>query len=93
MATIARIWAAAESNLDSAGLVSFASAGTSGVRPARRMKPSAAHTMAATNATAAGATSFQNSPSFQPYRMTAHVMAVTAATPNVAEAPKNHSRP
>ena len=49
MATIARIWAAAESNLDSAGLVSFASAGTSGVRPARRMKPSAAHTMAATN--------------------------------------------
>ena len=87
MATIARIWAAAESNLDSAGLVSFASAGTSGVRPARRMKPSA------TNATAAGTTSFQNSPSFQPYRMTAHVMAVTAATPNVAEAPKNHSRP
>ena len=64
MATIARIWAAAESNLDSAGLVSFASAGTSGVRPARRMKPSAAHTMAATNATAAGTTSFQNSPSF-----------------------------
>lgn len=57
------------------------------------MKPSAAHTMAATNATAAGTTSFQNSPSFQPYRMTAHVMAVTAATPNVAEAPKNHSRP
>ena len=61
MATIARIWAAAESNLDSAGLVSFASAGTSGVRPARRMKPSAAHTMGATNATAAGTTSFQNS--------------------------------
>ena len=44
-------------------------------------------------ATADGTTSFQNSPSFQPYRMTAHVMAVTAATPNVAEAPKNHSRP
>lgn len=39
MATIARIWAAAESNLDSAERASFAPAGASGVRPARRMTP------------------------------------------------------
>ena len=63
-------------------------------RPARRMKPSAAHNDGRHQRHDRRHRQLQNSPSFQPYRMTAHVISRDGRpTPNVAEAPKNHSRP